>query len=119
MQDHLLYVISAVIVLGSLAQWLSWWLKLLSILALLVVGIVADSLTGALLAVLVYQYIVAGAEPYVLLFESIGVGLLAGVAGSTEPGIPYPQALDAGKSLKRGALVVGDNGICLQQLPGP
>lgn len=48
MNDTLLYVISAVIVLGVLAQWLSWRLKLPSILALLVIGIVAGPVTGLL-----------------------------------------------------------------------
>ncbi len=48
MHDTLLYVISAVIVLGVFAQWLSWRLKLPSILALLVIGIVAGPVTGLL-----------------------------------------------------------------------
>ncbi|MCB1687483.1 MAG: sodium:proton antiporter [Halioglobus sp.] len=48
MHDTLLYVISAVIVLGVLAQWLSWRMKLPSILALLVIGIVAGPVTGLL-----------------------------------------------------------------------
>jgi len=48
MHDTLLYVIAAVIVLGSAAQWLSWRLKLPAILALLVIGIVAGPITGVL-----------------------------------------------------------------------
>ena len=46
--DSLLYVIAAVIVLGIAAQWLSWRLKLPSILALLVIGIVAGPMTDLL-----------------------------------------------------------------------
>jgi NhaP-type Na+/H+ or K+/H+ antiporter len=48
MHDTMLYVIAAVIVLGIAAQWLSWRLKLPSILALLVIGIVAGPMTGLL-----------------------------------------------------------------------
>ena len=48
MNDALLYVIAAVIVLGIAAQWLSWRLKVPSILALLVIGIVAGPVTGIL-----------------------------------------------------------------------
>lgn len=48
MNDALLYVIAAVIVLGIGAQWLSWRLKLPAILALLVIGIVAGPVTGLL-----------------------------------------------------------------------
>ncbi|MEZ5572536.1 MAG: sodium:proton antiporter [Halioglobus sp.] len=48
MHDTLLYVIAAIIVLGCAAQWLSWRLKLPSILALLVIGIVAGPVTGLL-----------------------------------------------------------------------
>lgn len=48
MNDTLLYVIAAVIVLGIAAQWLSWRLKVPSILALLVIGIVAGPVTGLL-----------------------------------------------------------------------
>ena len=48
MHDILLYVISAVIVLGVFAQWLSWRMKVPSILALLVIGIVAGPVTGLL-----------------------------------------------------------------------
>jgi NhaP-type Na+/H+ or K+/H+ antiporter len=46
--DTLLYVIAAVIVLGIAAQWLSWRLRVPSILALLVIGIVAGPVTGLL-----------------------------------------------------------------------
>ena len=48
MNDALLYVIAAVIVLGVAAQWLSWRLRLPSILALLAIGIVAGPATGLL-----------------------------------------------------------------------
>ncbi len=48
MHDTLLYVIAAVIVLGIAAQWLSWRLRVPSILALLVIGIVAGPVTGVL-----------------------------------------------------------------------
>ncbi|MEZ5502288.1 MAG: sodium:proton antiporter [Halioglobus sp.] len=48
MNDGLLYVIAAVIVLGVAAQWLSWRLKLPSILALLVIGIFAGPVSGVL-----------------------------------------------------------------------
>jgi NhaP-type Na+/H+ or K+/H+ antiporter len=48
MNDMLLYVIAAVIVLGVAAQWLSWRLKVPSILALLVIGIVVGPVTGIL-----------------------------------------------------------------------
>ena len=48
MNDTLLYVVAAVIVLGIAAQWLSWRLKVPSILALLVIGIVAGPVTGLL-----------------------------------------------------------------------
>jgi len=48
MNDALLYVIAAVIVLGIAAQWLSWRLRLPAILALLVIGVVAGPVTGLL-----------------------------------------------------------------------
>jgi NhaP-type Na+/H+ or K+/H+ antiporter len=48
MDDSLLYVIAAVIVLGIGAQWLSWRLKLPAILALLLIGIAAGPVTGLL-----------------------------------------------------------------------
>mgnify|MGYP001820512264 FL=1 len=48
MNDTLLYVIAAIIVLGIAAQWLSWRLKLPAILALLVIGIVAGPVTNLL-----------------------------------------------------------------------
>ena len=43
-----LYTIAAVLVLGVGAQWLSWRLKLPSILALLILGILAGPVTGLL-----------------------------------------------------------------------
>lgn len=48
MDESLLYVIAAVIVLGIAAQWLSWRMKVPAILALLVIGIVAGPVTGLL-----------------------------------------------------------------------
>ncbi len=48
MNDTLLYVIAAVMVLGIAAQWLSWRLRVPAILALLVIGIVAGPVTGLL-----------------------------------------------------------------------
>jgi NhaP-type Na+/H+ or K+/H+ antiporter len=48
MHDTLLYVIAAVIVMGIAAQWLSWRLRVPSILALLVIGIFAGPVTGLL-----------------------------------------------------------------------
>jgi NhaP-type Na+/H+ or K+/H+ antiporter len=48
MDDSLLYVIAAVVVLGIGAQWLSWRLKLPAILALLLIGITAGPVTGLL-----------------------------------------------------------------------
>lgn len=44
-------------------------------------GILIDPV-GALLAVLVFQFIVAGSESYLLFAESIGVGVVAGLAGA-------------------------------------
>src|SRR6056297_1422541 len=48
MENHLLYILAAVLVLGVGAQWLSWRLKTPSILALLILGIVAGPVTGLL-----------------------------------------------------------------------
>ena len=48
MENHLLYILAAVLVLGVGAQWLSWRLKQPSILALLILGIVAGPVTGLL-----------------------------------------------------------------------
>jgi NhaP-type Na+/H+ or K+/H+ antiporter len=48
MENHLLYILAAVLVLGVGAQWLSWRLKQPSILALLILGIVAGPVTGVL-----------------------------------------------------------------------
>lgn len=48
MDDNLLYILAAIIVLGSAAQWLSWRLNAPAILALLVIGITAGPLTGLL-----------------------------------------------------------------------
>ena len=48
MDQNLLYIIAAILVLGVGAQWLSWRLKQPSILALLVLGIVAGPVTGLL-----------------------------------------------------------------------
>lgn len=48
MVEHLLVSLSAVIVLGILAQWLGWRLRLPSILLLLVFGLIAGPVTGFL-----------------------------------------------------------------------
>jgi NhaP-type Na+/H+ or K+/H+ antiporter len=48
MDQHLLYTMAAVLVLGVGAQWLSWRLKLPSILFLLILGILAGPVTGLL-----------------------------------------------------------------------
>ncbi|GAB5413907.1 MAG: sodium:proton antiporter [Congregibacter sp.] len=48
MDNSLLYTLAGVLVLGVGAQWLSWRLKLPSILALLVLGILAGPVTGLL-----------------------------------------------------------------------
>ncbi|MEQ9462918.1 MAG: sodium:proton antiporter, partial [Haliea sp.] len=48
MDQNLLYILAAVLVLGVGAQWLSWRLKQPSILALLVLGIIAGPVTGLL-----------------------------------------------------------------------
>ena len=44
-------------------------------------GILIDPV-GALLAVLVFQFIVAGTESYLLFLQSIGVGVLAGAVAA-------------------------------------
>ncbi|HAN68962.1 MAG TPA: sodium:proton exchanger, partial [Halieaceae bacterium] len=46
MDQNLLYIIAAILVLGVGAQWLSWRIKQPSILALLVLGIIAGPVTG-------------------------------------------------------------------------
>ena len=48
MHEELIALITLVLVLGILAQWISWWLKLPSILLLLLIGIVAGPVTGVL-----------------------------------------------------------------------
>lgn len=48
MDQNLLYTLAAVLVLGVGAQWLSWRLKQPSILALLILGIIAGPVTGLL-----------------------------------------------------------------------
>jgi NhaP-type Na+/H+ or K+/H+ antiporter len=48
MEGNLLYILAAIIVLGSAAQWLSWRLNVPAILALLVIGIGAGPATGLL-----------------------------------------------------------------------
>lgn len=48
MDQNLLYTMAAVLVLGVGAQWLSWRLKQPSILALLILGIIAGPVTGLL-----------------------------------------------------------------------
>ncbi len=48
MHEHLLIGVAAVVVLGVLAQWLAWRLRLPSILLLLMIGLVAGPVTGLL-----------------------------------------------------------------------
>jgi NhaP-type Na+/H+ or K+/H+ antiporter len=48
MHEELIALITLVLVLGIAAQWISWWLKLPSILLLLLIGIVAGPITGLL-----------------------------------------------------------------------
>ncbi|WP_428623591.1 cation:proton antiporter [Sedimenticola sp.] len=48
MHETPMLYISGIVVLGILAQWLSWRLKLPSILALLVIGIIGGPITGIL-----------------------------------------------------------------------
>lgn len=48
MEGNLLYILAAIIVLGSAAQWLSWRLNVPAILALLVIGITAGPVSGLL-----------------------------------------------------------------------
>ncbi|MEH6592289.1 MAG: sodium:proton antiporter [Halioglobus sp.] len=48
MEGNLLYILAAIVVLGSAAQWLSWRLNVPAILALLVIGITAGPVTGLL-----------------------------------------------------------------------
>ena len=48
MHEHLLIGVAAVVVLGVLAQWLAWRLRLPSILLLLMIGLVAGPMTGLL-----------------------------------------------------------------------
>lgn len=48
MHEHLLLGVAAVVVLGVLAQWLAWRLRLPSILLLLMIGLVAGPMTGLL-----------------------------------------------------------------------
>ncbi|RME26165.1 MAG: hypothetical protein D6800_06835, partial [Candidatus Zixiibacteriota bacterium] len=48
MTEHLLFGLAAILILGTLAQWLAWRLHLPSILLLLIVGIVAGPVMGAL-----------------------------------------------------------------------
>jgi len=45
---HILIGLAAIIVFGILAQWISWWLKLPSILLLLIFGFLAGPITGLL-----------------------------------------------------------------------
>jgi NhaP-type Na+/H+ or K+/H+ antiporter len=46
MDQSLLYTMAAILVLGVGAQWLSWRLKLPSILPLLILGIIVGPVTG-------------------------------------------------------------------------
>ena len=46
MQEHLLITLTALGVLGSLAQWFAWWVKLPAILFLLLIGILVGPVLG-------------------------------------------------------------------------
>ncbi len=48
MEQHLLYILVAIMVLGSAAQWLPWRLKVPAILALLAIGLLCGPVTGVL-----------------------------------------------------------------------
>ncbi|MEH6569836.1 MAG: sodium:proton antiporter [Halioglobus sp.] len=48
MHEELIALITLILVLGIAAQWISWWLKLPSILLLLLIGLVAGPVTGLL-----------------------------------------------------------------------
>lgn len=48
MGEHILIGLAAIIVFGIFAQWISWWLKLPSILLLLIFGFIAGPITGLL-----------------------------------------------------------------------
>lgn len=48
MHEELIAIITLVLVLGISAQWISWWLKLPSILFLLLIGIISGPVTGLL-----------------------------------------------------------------------
>ena len=48
MHEELIALVTLILVLGIAAQWISWWLKLPSILLLLLIGIVAGPITGLL-----------------------------------------------------------------------
>lgn len=46
MNEHILISLAVIGVLGSLAQWFSWWVKLPAILFLLLIGLVLGPVTG-------------------------------------------------------------------------
>lgn len=46
MEHHLIITLAALGLLGSLAQWFAWWVKLPAILFLLLIGIVVGPVTG-------------------------------------------------------------------------
>ena len=48
MTEHLLIGLAAIIILGILGQWISWYIKVPSILLLLILGFIIGPLTGIL-----------------------------------------------------------------------
>src|SRR5690606_11122390 len=73
MDNYLLIAIATIGVLGSLAHWLSWWLKLPSILFLLLIGIVLGApVTGWLKPDLIFGdllFTIVSLSVAVILFE--------------------------------------------------
>jgi len=73
MDNYLLIAIAAIGVLGSLAHWLSWWLKLPSILFLLLIGIIlGEPVTGWLQPDVVFGdllFTIVSLSVAVILFE--------------------------------------------------
>lgn len=48
LSEHIAIQLAAIVVLGIGAQWLAWWIRLPSILLLLLVGFIAGPFTGYL-----------------------------------------------------------------------
>lgn len=73
MDNYLLIAIATIGILGSLAHWLSWWLKLPSILFLLLIGIVLGApITGWLKPDLIFGdllFTIVSLSVAVILFE--------------------------------------------------